>query len=212
MRDLYGSARPTIEHLAALLAEHGETRGLLGPRELDRLWERHLDNCAALAPELAGIGSGGSVIDIGSGAGLPGLVLAALRPELNFELVDSMRRRTDWLTFASKELRLTNVAVSWCRAEALAKQRAAQAVVSRAVARLDRLAKWCGPLLEEGGVFLALKGASAAQELNECGPALDKAALRAAEVVELATGPGGEVTFVVKATKQPRQTDAAKAL
>jgi 16S rRNA (guanine527-N7)-methyltransferase len=201
MADLYGAARPQIEQFAALLAEHGDTLGLLGPRELDRLWERHLDNCAALAPLLDALPANGLVIDVGSGAGLPGLVLAAMRPELRFELIDSMRRRTDWLALASKQMALTNVTVTWARAESLAGQRTAQAVVSRAVARLDRLAKWCAPLLAEGGRFLALKGATAEQELTDCAGALAKAGLAGAEVIAPLAEVGLAPTFVVQAVK-----------
>jgi 16S rRNA (guanine527-N7)-methyltransferase len=181
-----------------LLSERAELLGLLGPRELDRLWERHLINSAAVAGLLP---PSGLVIDVGSGAGLPGVVLALMRPDLEFELVDSMRRRTDWLSEATQCLGLANVAVTWARAEEL-RGRAASCTVSRAVARLDKLARWQGGLLAAGGRFLAMKGVGAAGELADCGRDLARAGLVGAKVVELIPVAGLSPTYVVKARKR----------
>jgi 16S rRNA (guanine527-N7)-methyltransferase len=197
VREFFGPALPGVERLAALLEAHASERGLMGPREVDRLWERHLVNCGALAPLLP---DSGLVIDVGSGAGLPGLVLALQRGDLDFELVDSMRRRTDWLNEVSATLGLTNVTVTRARAEELAGREAA-AVVSRAVARLDRLAGWTAGLLAPGGVFLALKGSGAGEELAACGGSLTRLGLMGAEVMELAPVIGVEPTYVIKAVR-----------
>ncbi|MDR0593782.1 MAG: 16S rRNA (guanine(527)-N(7))-methyltransferase RsmG [Bifidobacteriaceae bacterium] len=198
MRDFFGPALPAVERLAALLESAAVERGLMGPRELERLWDRHLVNSGLLAPLLP---EAGLVVDVGSGAGLPGLVLAIQRPDLRFELVDSMRRRTDWLVEAVAALELPNVAVTRARAEDLGARGDAAAVVSRAVARLDKLAPWTAGLLRPGGLFLALKGASAQAELAACRRAVKRAGLTGAEVLPLRAVPDGDPTYVVRATK-----------
>ncbi|MDR2453430.1 MAG: 16S rRNA (guanine(527)-N(7))-methyltransferase RsmG [Bifidobacteriaceae bacterium] len=203
MERVFGAALGRVEHLARLLEAEAEPLGLLGPRELGRLWPRHLVNSALAAPLLP---ETGLVVDVGSGAGLPGIVLAAMRPELSFELVDSMRRRVDWLSWAAAQLELANVEVTWSRAEALEGRQAA-AAISRAVAPLDKLAAWKAGLLAPGGLFLAMKGASAASELAAGRKALARHRLIEAEVVELAPPPGaapGEPpTFAIRARKAP---------
>jgi 16S rRNA (guanine527-N7)-methyltransferase len=198
VKSFFGAALPGVERLAGLLEASAVERGLMGPREMERLWERHLVNCGALGALLP---AAGLVVDVGSGAGLPGLVLALQRPDLRFELVDSMKRRTDWLVEAVGALGLTNVVVTRARAEDLGLRADAEAVVSRAVARLDKLALWTSGLLAPGGLFLALKGAGAEAELAECGPALKRSGLCGAEVVELAPVEGIEPTFVIRAER-----------
>jgi len=163
VRALFGQAYTTVLALAELLTQQGVWRGLIGPKETGRLWTRHLINSAALEPQLPRTGR---VLDIGSGAGLPGLVLAAMRPTLGFELVDSMRRRTGWLQEAVMQLGLTNTTVTWSRVEDLPPGRLYEAVVSRAVGSLTSLARWGAPRLVTGGVFLALKGRAAGDELQ----------------------------------------------
>jgi 16S rRNA (guanine527-N7)-methyltransferase len=138
------------------------------------------------------------VVDAGSGAGLPGLVLAALRPDLRLELVDSMRRRCEWMEEAVAALGLENVAVTWSRVEDLGPRDAA-AVVSRAVARLDRLAGWTAGLLAPGGGFLAIKGRRAAEELQECRAAMEGHGLVGGEVVEVRPPEQEEPARVVRA-------------
>lgn len=149
-----------------LLATAGIERGLLGPREVPRLWERHLLNCAVVA-DLVPVEA--SVADIGSGAGLPGLVLAIRRPDLRVTLVEPLLRRSDFLREAVGLLGLRGVDVVRARAEELADARDTgprfSVVTSRAVAPLNRLARWSLPLVAPDGVMLALKGSSAADEL-----------------------------------------------
>jgi 16S rRNA (guanine527-N7)-methyltransferase len=152
---------------ARLLVTDGVVRGLIGPREAPRLWERHLVNCAVMA-EMIPIGA--SVVDVGSGAGLPGIVLAVARPDLSITLVEPLARRTAFLTEAVQALGLeAAVTVVRGRADEAAAGPAAGAdvVTARAVAPLDRLAGWCLPLARVGGRLLALKGASAADEVAE---------------------------------------------
>jgi 16S rRNA (guanine527-N7)-methyltransferase len=140
-------------------------RGLIGPREAPRIWDRHLLNCAVLG-EL--VPSGVYVVDVGSGAGLPGIVLAVARPDLRISLVESLARRTAFLTEVVEELGLSSVEVVRARAEECVNVlEPADVVTARAVAPLDRLASWCLPLARPGGVLLAIKGSSAADEIEE---------------------------------------------
>ena len=147
---------------AELLATEGVVRGLIGPREGSRLWERHLLNCAVLG-ELVPRGS--SVCDIGSGAGLPGLVLAIARPDLTVTLVEPLLRRTTFLDEVVTELGLTGVEVHRGRADSLHGTHTFDVVTSRAVAPLDRLLAWSMPLVAPTGALVAMKGSSAADEI-----------------------------------------------
>jgi 16S rRNA (guanine527-N7)-methyltransferase len=199
VKSFFGEALPGVERLASLLEAEAVGRGLMGPREMERLWERHLVNCGVLASLLP---ESGLVVDVGSGAGLPGLVLATQRPDLTFELIDSMKRRTDWLNEAVPALGLFNVIVTRARAEDLGVRANAAAVVSRAVAGLDRLAKWTAGLLAPDGLFLALKGSGAGQELADCGQSMKEYGLYGAEVIELAPVAGIEATYVVRAKRR----------
>jgi 16S rRNA (guanine527-N7)-methyltransferase len=150
------------ERFVDLLATEGVRRGLIGPREAPRLWERHLLNCALLSD---GIPLDLDVCDIGSGAGLPGLVLALCRPDLALTLVEPLLRRTTFLSEAVDRLALGNVEVVRARAEDLHGHRDFSVVTARAVAPLDRLLAWSMPLVGEGGALLAMKGSSAADEV-----------------------------------------------
>ena len=154
----------------AILTDSGVSHGLIGPREVPRLWERHVLNCAVIHPAIA---ADQMVIDVGSGAGLPGLALAIARPDLDLHLIEPMLRRTNWLSMAVAELELTNVTVHRGRAEQFWGTLSAPVVTARAVARLSELATWCLPLLRPGGSMLALKGSSVAEELES-----DRAVLR----------------------------------
>ena len=166
--------RPAFEGLSEfeqILASDGVTRGLIGPREADRLWDRHLLNCAVVAdPELGLVSRGSLVADVGSGAGLPGLVWALVRPDIQVVLVEPLLRRATFLTEALQGLGLADrVAVTRARGEDLARDRLWQpvtVVTARAVAPLDRLIGWTVPLLAPGGRLVALKGASAEEELR----------------------------------------------
>ncbi len=170
-RALFGDRLDLAAAYAELLATDGVVRGLIGPRETPRLWERHLLNCAVVAERIP---EGASVIDVGSGAGLPGLVLAIARPDLTVTLVEPLARRTGFLIEAVQRLGLTrDVRVFRGRAEEAAagsrdrEPLSADIVTARAVAPLDRLASWCLPLVAPGGRLVALKGASAADEITE---------------------------------------------
>jgi 16S rRNA (guanine527-N7)-methyltransferase len=170
---LLGDRADALVPYAVLLEHEGVERGLLGPREAPRLWDRHLLNCAAVADALP---STGPVIDVGSGAGLPGVVWGLLRPDLEFVLVEPLLRRATFLEETVRALRLTNVTVHRARAEQVHGLLAAPVVTARAVARLDQLAAWCLPLLTPGGTLWALKGQSAAEELAQLIPTLPRAA------------------------------------
>jgi 16S rRNA (guanine527-N7)-methyltransferase len=149
---------------AQLLSTDGVTRGLIGPREAPRLWDRHLLNCAVLTELLD---KDLDVCDIGSGAGLPGLVVAIRRPDLRVTVVEPLLRRSSFLAEVVATLGLTNVEVLRARAEELHGQRDFSVVTSRAVAPLPRLLDWCMPLVRGGGEMLAMKGSSAAEEIQQ---------------------------------------------
>lgn len=153
---------PLVETYADFLATQGTLRGLIGPREVPRLWERHLLNCA-LVTEL--MPEGARVCDVGSGAGLPGLVVALRRPDLEVTLLEPLLRRTTFLEEAVALLGLDNVTVLRGRAEEFAGRATYDVVASRAVAPLDRLARWSLPLTRPGGSMLAMKGSTASDEV-----------------------------------------------
>jgi len=160
----FGPRLPVAEAFARLLADHGPVRGLIGPGELPRLWSRHLVNSTVIAELIA---AGTDVIDVGSGAGLPGVPLAIARPDLSVTLVEPLLRRATWLEEVVAELGLDRVRVVRARAEALTGQLDAAYVTARAVAPLGRLAGWCLPLVRPGGELLAMKGRSANDELTK---------------------------------------------
>jgi len=180
-RGVFGDSLAGAVRFAALLADAGVVRGLIGPRETPRLWERHLVNCALLAD---GIPAGDTVADVGSGAGLPGVVLALRRPDLDVTLIEPLQRRAAFLSEAVVELELTRVEVVRARAEDLHGTRTFATVVSRAVAPLPRLLGWCLPLVAPGGQLLAMKGAAARRELDEAAPMLRRMWGGPAEVVQ----------------------------
>ncbi len=165
----FGDQLGTAVDFAELLITDGVVRGLIGPREAPRIWERHLLNCAVVA-EL--IDPGARVVDVGSGAGLPGIVLAVARRDLSVVLVEPLARRSGFLAEVVTALSLTNVTVVRARAEEYASGRGevsfelADVVTARAVAGLDRLAAWCLPVVVTGGRLLALKGDSANDEIR----------------------------------------------
>jgi 16S rRNA (guanine527-N7)-methyltransferase len=159
---------PGMPEFAEVLATRGVERGLIGPREVPRLWSRHLVNCAVVAEEATvEIPQGCTVADVGSGAGLPGLVWALVRPDLQVTLIEPLLRRATFLSEVVTELSLAGrVAVVRARAEDVA-PRTFDVVTARAVARLPQLLTWTLPLVNGGGVVLALKGSTAAQEVQE---------------------------------------------
>ena len=157
-----GLAFPQLAQYAQILGQEAVLQGLLGPREIDRIWDRHILNCAALNELIPQVKS---IIDIGSGAGLPGIVLAIMNPSTHVILVEPMQRRTDFLNDVKKQLNLENVEIIRGRAENQKIQ--AQVVTSRAVAPLNKLLAWSLPLVEKGGKVLAIKGEKAQSELEE---------------------------------------------
>jgi 16S rRNA (guanine527-N7)-methyltransferase len=202
---LFGDRLPLAERYRDRLAADGVVRGLIGPREVDRLWDRHLLNSAILTDRIP---TGVRVVDVGSGAGLPGLPMAIRRPDLRLDLVEPMQRRTDFLSEVVAELGLTgSVRVIRGRAEDAEVVRAAgncDWVVARAVAPLDRLVRWCLPLLSARGRLLALKGAAAADEADRHARALRACGARVAAIEQV----GGELleerTWVVVVTRAGR--------
>jgi 16S rRNA (guanine527-N7)-methyltransferase len=169
---VFGEHVGLAEQYAALLCTTGISHGLIGPREAPRIWERHLLNCAVVEG-LVPLGTVQTrVIDVGSGAGLPGLVIAIARPDLDLHLVEPLARRTAWLEETVRELGLANVTVHTARAESLWGRLRAPWVTARAVTKIVQLAQWTFPLLEGPGALLALKGSSAAAELAAAEPAL----------------------------------------
>ncbi len=185
-----------IYRFVDLLASEGVVRGLIGPREAPRLWDRHIFNCAAPA---AAFPADARVADVGSGAGLPGIVLALARPDLRVTLIEPLLRRTTFLDEAVVELGLGNVTVLRSRAEDVDGQLvpAFDVVTSRAVAPLPKLAAWCLPLTRSGGLVLAMKGSSAEEELAAAWPMLRTLDVRSARVEEYAVA-GSEPTRIVR--------------
>lgn len=196
MRELFGVAFSAAEHFADMLVAEGELRGLVGPRELPRLWSRHIVNSAAVVPFLP---RRGSVADVGSGAGFPGIVVALMRPDLEVTLIETMERRVEWLELVVAELDLDNVTIRRARAEEI-KDRY-DAVTARAVANLSKLVRLTSGLLRPGGSLLALKGAKAQQEADDAKYVIKKAKLEPAVIHEVVT-PGEELTRVVEVRRR----------
>lgn len=168
-------------------------RGLLGPREADRIWERHVLNCAAVVTLLPG---DAAVADVGSGAGLPGVVLAVLRPDITVTLIEPLLRRSTFLAEVVATLGLANSTVLRERAEDH-RGSTFDVVVARAVAPLDRLASWSLPLLRRGGTLLAVKGSRAEAEVAEHSARLTRLGAVGVEVVELGRGVLEQPTTVI---------------
>ncbi len=188
---VFGEQVGLARRFAVHLATSGVERGLIGPREVPRLWTRHVLNCAVLG-EL--VPQGATVVDVGSGAGLPGIAVALARPDLEVTLVEPLERRTTWLSEVVEDLGI-GVRVVRGRAEEVAGTVAGQVVTARAVAALDKLARWSLPLVEPGGQVLAIKGRSADEELAGA-----RAALRRRGVVEDAVLSCGERWLAVPTT------------
>jgi 16S rRNA (guanine527-N7)-methyltransferase len=192
---VFGSALETARQFAEILATDGVQRGLIGPRETSRLWDRHLLNCAVVAELLP---EAGELVDIGSGAGLPGVVLAMLRPGIRVVLLEPMLRRSAFLEECLARLDLPNTTVVRGRAEDMAGVIRADIATARAVAPLDRLAGWAAGLLRPGGEILAIKGQSAEQELAAARPVLSRLRVRSAEVLRVGQGRVEPATTVVR--------------
>jgi 16S rRNA (guanine527-N7)-methyltransferase len=195
VRLVFGERFEQAVRYAELLADAGVGRGLIGPREVPRLWERHILNCAVLGELLA---EGVSLCDVGSGAGLPGIPVALARPDVRITLLEPLLRRTTFLEEVVKELGLENVTVVRGRAEEMIGKLSVDVVTARAVAPLDRLAGWGLPLLRPYGEMLALKGDLAEQELVDHKSALVKLGAREWSVGTAGVGVVETPTHVVR--------------
>ena len=193
---LFGDRIELARAYTADLARRGEELGLIGPLELPRLWSRHILNSVLVAPLL----SPGVVGDIGSGAGLPGIVLAIARPDVSFVLIEPMERRVDWLTRESADLGLDNVKVIRARAEETKLDWPLDQVTARAVSALSTLIPLTAPLVKAGGEMIFMKGARVDDEVAAAAKAIRKARLSDVEVLVLGEGVVPEVTRVFRAT------------
>ena len=192
-RQVYGERLPLLNRYVDILGSTAVTWGLLGPREADRLWDRHILNSAALSDLIA---TDSAVVDVGSGAGLPGIPLAILRPDLRVTLIEPLLRRFTFLVQTVGELGISD-RLEVVRSRAEDHQCTYDVVVARALAPLDRLIGWCNPLRAPDGVILALKGASAADEVAAANRQLKAAGLKA-EVLKARAHPDVEPATVVR--------------
>ena len=193
---LFGERLPLAERYVAHLASSGIVRGLIGPREVPRLWSRHVLNCAVVEELIA---TGARVADVGSGAGLPGLCLALARPDLQITLIEPLERRVQWLDEVVADLGLTNVRVLRARAEqARDEVGEVDVVTARAVSALVGLVDITLPLLRGTGELLALKGRSAADEVRKARKKLERYGVRSVEVVTAGEELLAEPTTVVR--------------
>ena len=184
-RRFLGPQTELMEEYVRHLCDTGVSHGLMGPREVPRMWDRHILNCAVVHP---GIDHGLRVADVGAGAGLPGLVLAIARPDLDVTLIEPLLRRTTWLERVTAELRLPNVTVLRGRADDFWGAHSFDVVTSRAVARLGELARWSLPLVNKGGEMFVLKGNRAEVELDEDAEVLTRLRVSSAVIEEWGKG------------------------
>jgi 16S rRNA (guanine527-N7)-methyltransferase len=198
---VFGPALPVAVTFAGILATRGVEQGLLGPREVPRLWDRHLLNCAVVAELIDD--RRGTLLDIGSGAGLPGLVLAMVLPDMAVTLLEPMERRCRFLAECVRELDLANVSVLRGRAEDVTVR--AEVVTARAVAPLSLLAGLAMGVVRPGGMVLAVKGRTAAEELRAAKPVLRRIGARDAQVVRAGHGKVVPATTVVRFFAEMRQ-------
>lgn len=191
---VFASRLDLAEQYAEILATDGVVKGLIGPREVPRIWDRHVMNSAVVVPRVP---EAATVADVGTGAGLPGIVWAIARPDLHVTLIEPLLRRTTFLEQAVADLGLTNVEVVRSRAEDV--HRTFDVVTARAVAALDKLGRWCMPLVAPGGVLLAMKGRSASEEVEVATATLHR--LGATSIVVASYDNGDVPTTVVEVTR-----------
>jgi 16S rRNA (guanine527-N7)-methyltransferase len=208
--ELFGGRLSIAEAYADVLATTGVERGLIGPREVPRIWDRHILNCVVLS-EL--IPEGIELADLGSGAGLPGLPLAIARPDLSVFLVEPLLRRVVWLRETVLTLGLSNVEIIRARAAVVADVgRSFDVVTARAVASLPTLAGWCIPLVKPGGQLLAIKGDAAQEELTQAEPTLATLGATSWLVVSCGEGvvdPPTRVVAITAGSRRPPQLKGA---
>lgn len=192
---LFGDRIDLARRFAENLAVHGEERGLIGPLEVPRLWTRHILNSAIAAPFFSG-----RAVDVGSGAGLPGLVLAIARPDVEWTLIEPMERRTAWLTEQVAELGLSNVTVARMRGEEWAEGRVFDVATARAVSALRTLLPFTAPLVRPGGRLVFLKGANVGAEVEAAAKQVRKFGLQDVTVEIVGEGQLDEPTRVFLAT------------
>ena len=193
--EIFGARIDLARQFTQALADHGEERGLIGPLEPPRLWTRHILNSAVTAPLFFG-----RVGDVGSGAGLPGLVLAIARPDVEWILIEPMERRVAWLTEQVDELGLNNVEVVRARAEDWRRGPTLDAATARAVSALRTLVPLTAPLVRDGGELILLKGANASTEIDAADKQLRKYRLSNVRLEVVGEGLLAEPTRVVRAT------------
>lgn len=191
---IFGDRVHLARRYAAALTEHGEERGLIGPLELPRLWTRHILNCAVAAPLFSG-----RVGDVGSGAGLPGIVLAIARPDVEWVLIETMERRANWLAEQKAFLGLENVEVVRSRAEDWSGAGQLDAVTARAVSALRTLIPITAPLVRDGGELILMKGANAENEITAAQKQLRRFSLTDARVEVIGAGVVDEPSRVIRA-------------
>jgi 16S rRNA (guanine527-N7)-methyltransferase len=193
---IFGPQIDKARAFAQKLANDSDDLGLLGPRELDKLWSRHILNSAVVVETVK---AGDHVADVGSGAGLPGIPMAIARPDAHFVLIEPMERRSNWMLEVIEELGLTNVEVRRARAEEVTDLKF-EIVTARAVAALDKLLRLCVPLLKPGGALIALKGSKAAEEIEAAKKIQKKLGIASFEIQICGEKFLAEPTSVVKTT------------
>lgn len=207
LEQVFGDALPLMKMFHVKLSEQGVLRGMIGPREVGRIWERHILNSAALVPFIDHYAQKNNIdhlriADVGSGAGFPGIVIAAMMPDDYFTLIEPMERRVQWLEEVIKELKLKNTRVQRNRAENLHGREQFDVVTCRAVASMSKLTPWVMPLVHRGGELIALKGRSAQAEIDKASSVLKRHHAINARVYEAPVGQGLELTHVVTVEKR----------
>ncbi|AIJ34530.1 16S rRNA (guanine(527)-N(7))-methyltransferase RsmG [Corynebacterium imitans] len=198
MRTVFGDRVKLAQAYHDSLATVAAERGFIGPKEVDRLWERHILNCAVAAEAFD---EGASVADVGSGAGLPGIPLAIARPDLQLTLIEPLLKRSTYLKEVKEQLGLDNVTVVRGRAEEQKRGRF-DAVTSRAVAPLGKLAGWSLPLVRHGGAMVAMKGASVSEELERDQAQIRKAGGVDAEIFQVGEGLLAQPTTLIRIVRK----------
>jgi len=196
-RTLFGPNYERAAQFAELLRREGEVRGLIGPSEANRIWDRHVLNSAALLEYLP---DHGFIADLGSGAGLPGIVLAIARPSLSFTLIEPMERRVNWLREIQRELAIANVQILNSRVEEV-RDRAFDQVTARAVASAGKLVSLSFPVLKPGGTLLALKGRNVGNEIAKAEKQFRRLGITDVQTTISSVVPGSTETTVLQIRK-----------